>query len=322
MTILLDFIQGPLLLLLTLIRGLQINELMPQPNIVRFSRLNLCFRLKSFLVLLAGMIFIWSFPPIPVLAQGNLLITPRRVVFEGSKRSVDLNLANTGQDSATYAISLIQIRMKDDGGFETITEPDPGQKFADKNIRFFPRSVTLGPNEAQVVKAQVIRSNELAPGEYRSHFYFRAVPKARPLGEEEAISDSTTISVKLTPVFGITIPAIIRVGENNAQVTLSGSSFQMVNDTVPRVTLTFNRTGNMSVYGDLAVDHISPEGKITRVGVANGVAVYTPNTLRRFQFNLNKVPGIDYKSGTLRIIYSAPSDVKPSRYAETELSLH
>ncbi len=116
----------------------------------------------------------------------GIFSSPRkRVVFEGSKRSMDLNLANTGQDTATYSISIVQIRMKEDGGFETITEPDPGQLFADKNIRYFPRSVILGPNEAQVVKVQVTRTNELSPGEYRSHFYFRAVPKAKPLGEKE-----------------------------------------------------------------------------------------------------------------------------------------
>ena len=85
--------------------------------------------------------------------------------------------------------------------------------------------------------------------------------------------------------------------------------------------MTFNRSGNMSVYGDLAVDHISPQGKITRVGIANGIAVYTPNTKRHFQFNLNKIPGVDFNTGTLRVIYSASSDVKPVRYAEAELPL-
>jgi hypothetical protein len=210
--------------------------------------------------------------------------------------------------------------MKEDGGFETITEPDPGQLFADKNIRFFPRSVTLGPNEAQTIKVQVIRSNEMAPGEYRSHFYFRAIPNAKPLGEKEEQRDTTAISVQLTPVFGITIPVIIRVGESTSKVTISDLGFNFVNDTIPGIKLVFNRTGNMSVYGDLAVDHIS-QGKITRVGIANGVAVYTPNTIRRFQFNLNKVPGVDYKTGTLRVIYSAPSDIKPQRYTEAELVL-
>jgi P pilus assembly chaperone PapD len=271
-----------------------------------------------FMTLLSGSTLFFN---VDASGQGNLLITPRRVVFEGSKKSIDLNLANTGADTATYAISLVQIRMKEDGGFETITEPDPGQLFADKNIRFFPRSVTLGPNEAQAIKVQILRSNELAPGEYRSHFYFRAIPNSKPLGENEVPRDTTTISVQLVPVFGITIPVIIRVGELTTKVTLSDLAFNMVNDTIPSLKMVFNRTGNKSVYGDLAVDHISLQGKITRVGIANGIAVYTPNTIRRFQFNLIKVPGVDFKTGTLRVIYSAPSDVKPLRYAEAELPL-
>src|SRR4051794_39184135 len=92
-------------------------------------------------------------------AQGNLLITPRRVLFEGNKRSEELNLANVGQDTATYVISFIQIRMKEDGSFENITVPDSGQNFADKNLRFFPRTVKLGPNEAQTLKVQLLRPN-------------------------------------------------------------------------------------------------------------------------------------------------------------------
>jgi len=271
-----------------------------------------------FLTVVMGMITFFDYP---ATAQGNLMITPRRVVFDGSRRSMDLNLANMGQDTATYAISIVQIRMKSDGGFENITEPDPGQRFADKNIRFFPRSVTLGPDESQVVKVQLIRSNDLTPGEYRSHFYFRAIPKPSPRGEEPEIRDTSTISVRLTPIFGITIPVIIRIGESTTKTTLTDLGFQMVNDTIPRISLTFNRTGNMSVYGDLVVEHISTQGKITKVGAANGVAVYTPNAVRRFQFNLNNLRGVDYKSGTLRVIYSASSDVKPVRYAEAELPL-
>jgi len=279
-------------------------------------------RLKYFVISLAGILGFLAFPQAETNAQGDLMITPRRVVFDGSKRSMDLNLANTGQDTATYAISLVQIRMTEDGGFETITDPDPDQRFADRFIRFFPRSVTLGPNEAQVVKVQLTRSNELTPGEYRSHFYFRAVPKIKPLGEEGAPVDSSTISVRLTPVFGITIPVIIRNGETSVKVILSDLFLELVNDTIPRISMVFNRTGNISVYGDITVDHISTQGRITRVGIANGIAVYTPNTSRRFLFNLNRVTGVDFRTGTLRVIYSAPSDVKPLRYAEAELALN
>ncbi len=212
-----------------------------------------------------------------VAAQGNLLITPRRAVFEGQTRSIDLNLANIGKDTARYTISLVQVRMKEDGGFETITEPDPGQRFADRYIRFFPRTVTLGPNESQSVKVQLTRTGELTPGEYRSHFYFRATPDAVPLAEEQKPQDTTTLSVMLTPIFGITIPVIIRVGESDTKVTLSDLAVDFPSGSDPVLRFTFNRTGNMSAYGDIAVDHISPQGVTTRVGIANGVAVYTPN---------------------------------------------
>ncbi|MFZ2339065.1 MAG: hypothetical protein WAW07_05005 [Bacteroidales bacterium] len=258
---------------------------------------------------------------LPASAQGDLMITPRRIVFEGARRTADINLANTGNDSATYAITLVQIRMLENGGFETITEPDPGQMFADRFVRFFPRTVTLGPNEAQVVKVQLYRTSELQTGEYRSHFYFRAVPEKQPLGETSTTADTSTFSVRLTPIFGITIPVIIRSGETTASVTLSGLDLTIVNGNIPRLSFVFNRTGNMSVYGDITVDHISTQGKITRVGVANGVAVYTPNELRRFQFDLNSDSGVDYTKGTLRVIYSASSDVKPARLAEAELAL-
>lgn len=255
-------------------------------------------------------------------AQGNLLITPRRVLFEGSARSMDLNLANTGTDSATYAISVVQIRMTDDGAFETITEPDPGQRFADRYIRYFPRTVTLAPGEAQLVKVQVTRRSDMEDGEYRSHFYFRAVPNTTPMGEEEIPSDTTTISIRLVPVFGITIPVIIRAGESTTEVTLSDLKLEINENNTPLLNMTFNRTGNMSVYGDLEIDHISPTGTVTRVGIANGVAVYTPNAIRRFRLNLSTAGGVDYSSGKLKITYSASSDVRPGIYAESELQLN
>jgi hypothetical protein len=278
---------------------------------------------RLFLLLTTGLILFQVFFPFNTRAQGNLLITPKRVVFEGNKRSMDINLANVGDDTATYAISLIQIRMTEEGGFETITEPDEGQMFASPYLRFFPRSVTLGPKEAQTIKIQISKTGGLEPGEYRSHIYFRAVPKETPLGEEEAVQqDPSSISVKLVPIFGITIPVIIRVGQTTVNVTISDLGLGFENDTIPRLKLVFNRSGNCSVYGDIAVDYISTNGVVTRVGIANGVAVYTPNIIRQFSFNLNKVPGVDFKAGTLRVIYSAPSDVKPVRYTEAELKLN
>lgn len=253
-----------------------------------------------------------------VAAQGNLLITPKRVVFEGAKRSEELNLANIGKDTATYIISFIQIKMREDGSFQTITEPDTAQLFADKNLRYFPRSVTLAPNEAQTVKVQLTKTGELNTGEYRSHLYFRAVPTEKPLGEREAEKD-TAISVKLIPVFGISIPVIIRVGELNAKVNISDISLRAQKDTVPVLDLTFTRSGNMSVYGDITVEHISPQGKVTKVGSVKGMAVYTPTPSRQYHLALDNA-AVDYHSGKLHVVYTDQS-VKPVMLAEQELAL-
>ncbi|HEX2921311.1 MAG TPA: Fn3-like domain-containing protein [Bacteroidales bacterium] len=253
-------------------------------------------------------------------AQGDLLITPGRIVLQGSKRSVDMNLANTGKDSATYAISLVQMRMTEDGRFETITEPDPDQMFASDYLRFFPRSVTLAPSESQTVKVQLNRTSQLAPGEYRSHFYFRAIPKPVALGTAEK-RDTNAISIVIKPVFGITVPAIVRIGESTTRVSITDLALTTKNDN-PVCSMTFNRSGNFSVYGDLAIFHISPDGKQTKVGVANGLAIYTPNPKRTFMLNLSKGEGVDYTKGTIRVTFSAPSDVKAERYAEAEINLN
>jgi len=254
-------------------------------------------------------------------AQGDLMVFPKRIVFDGPRSTNELNLANIGNDTARYNISFVQYRMNEDGSFKEITIPDEGQNFADKFLRYYPRSIILAPKESQVVKVQLTKVSELKPGEYRSHVYFRAIPNMRPLGEEEKNRDTTTVSVRLIPVFGITIPAIIRIGENTSKVTLSDLSFTVVNDTIPTLKVAFNRTGNMSKYGDLSVVHISTSGKRTEAGQANGISVYTPNVIRRFTLNLRKDKGIDYRSGKLYVTYSAPSDTKKEVYAEAELVL-
>lgn len=95
-------------------------------------------------------------------AQGDLLITPKRLVFDGSQRTQEVNLANIGKDTATYNISFVQFKMDENGIFSSIPDTDTTQKFANKNLRF-PRTVTLAPHEAQSVKVQMIKSNELSP---------------------------------------------------------------------------------------------------------------------------------------------------------------
>jgi hypothetical protein len=78
----------------------------------------------------------------------------------------------------------------------------------------------------------------------------------------------------------------------------------------------------MSVFGDIRVEHISPQGKTTLVGTVKGIAVYTPNPLRRFIMDLDKKARVNYHGGTLHVTFSAQADTRPEKYAEAELILH
>lgn len=129
---------------------------------------------------------------------GDLLVTPMRVVFEGGNRSQTLTLFNVSADTLTYDLSMIQYRMNEDGTFTQIQEADPGQRFADSFIRFFPRTVTLAPREAQNVRVQFRPAAGMESAEYRSHMFFRAVP--RESGDDEA-ADTTTLAIKVQAVF-------------------------------------------------------------------------------------------------------------------------
>ena len=258
-----------------------------------------------------------------LLAQGNLIIFPKRVIFEGNQRFHELNLANTGHDTARYVISFVQIRMKEDGGFENITTPDSGQYFADSFLRIFPRSVTLGPGESQLLKIQLTKTDQITQSEYRSHLYFRSVPDKAPLSlaATDTVKDTTAIGIRIVPVFGMTIPIIIRSGESTTIVKLTDLSFEMLNDSTAAVKMTINRAGNMSIYGDISVDYISKDGKITEIAKVQGIAVYTPNMIRRCLIQLNNVPGIDFHNGKLHLTYSAQREDRVSKIAEAELQL-
>jgi len=267
------------------------------------------------IILLAGL-----FTTDSLQAQGSLLLTPKRVVFEGKKNSEIINLANLGKDTAQYVISLVEYRMKEDGGFEEITQKEAGQFSAAPFIRFFPRIVTLAPHEAQVIRLQLDKKGgTLAAGEYRSHLYVRAVPNITALGEVDSVQ-MDGIGVKLVPIFGISIPVIIRVGETDATASISGLSISD-SENLLSLNMNLNRSGKMSIYGDIVVKHIAENGTSTEVGIIKGLAVYAPNVVRYVKLPLNNNGQVNYHAGKLVTQFNCKVDGKDKKLVESELAL-
>lgn len=253
-----------------------------------------------------------------VSAQGNLLVAPMRVVFDGTKQREDLNLSNIGQDTAVYLISFIHYQMQQDGSFKQLDHVDSLTNRADKYLRIFPRKVVLPPGESQTIRMQFRKPAGMANGEYRSHLYFRAEKEVAALGMSTAQTDTTKLSVSITPVFGISIPVIIRNGNLEYKMSLSDVKLTVVNDTVSNISFSINRKGDRSSYGSIRVEFVPASGKAFDVGLANGVGVYTDLESRRFTILIRNKATQPFKNGKLVIRYSLPREEGGTELAKTE----
>lgn len=253
---------------------------------------------------------------------GDLMVSPKRVVFEGNKLREEIRLINRGSDTAVYAISLINYRMTPEGDFERITEPDSGQYFAKDYVRFFPRRVQLPPNEAQVIRMQVRRSSDMGGREYRSHLYFRAESqedeRARKTQEED---EPEGISIQLRPIYGVTIPVIVRMGDLEVNTTIDDISLDKEASGGPTLDFALYRNGERSVYGDINVLYKTEGENSVKVGGVTGVAVYTPNRLRRFSMSLSERENVNYDTGNLIIEFEEQKGPDKGISAKKQISL-
>ncbi len=240
---------------------------------------------------------------------GDLLVAPTRVVLEGRTRAAEIILNNTGEKEATYRIGLIHLHMDENGKYKDIPEsaldssPD---KPAKKLLRFSPHQVTLKPGESQTVKIMVRKPEGLADGEYRSHIAFHAVPETAT-GEdvEEKEVETGKIAIRLIPIYGVSIPVIVREGTLSAKAGISG-----MKRTGNTLSLAITRNGGKSLYGDVLVTDAS--GKV--VGEMRGVAVLVPNQSRRINVSLSEGAG-----GNLSVEFRSREDEENATLAKATL---
>lgn len=256
-------------------------------------------------------------------AGAELMLYPTRVVFAGNQRAAQLELINNGSQGATYRISLVNRRMSETGAFTEIETPLPGEQFADDLLRYSPRQVTLEPGAGQAVRIMVRKPANLPTGEYRSHLLFAQQPEARDGSSIEARGSAAEneIAIKLTTLVGISIPVIVRHGNTDASVSLTQLDLQQPSAGAPTLGLQMERSGSQSVYGDLTVSLIPARGAEQVIARANGVAVYTPNLVRRARIALQWPNGQRLADGTLRVSYREQAEDGGELLAEAVLEL-
>lgn len=240
-------------------------------------------------------------------ADTGLLVAPTRITLDSGQRAGHVYVTNNGSETVTIRISLVNKRMTPDGRLVSADNPIGGERFADTFLQYAPRRTTLAPGEGQTVRAMVRRDGDLAPGEYRSHLKFTVEPPSgagRESGGRNGDKDEDDITIRMIPVYGVTIPVIVRRGDLSASVDITDASIVSASTSdVPLVRLMLKRGGNRSVYGDLRVTHRDRSGEERVVGLTRGVAVYTPLSERSVGVRLNRLGESRLRAGTLRVEY-------------------
>lgn len=249
---------------------------------------------------------------------GDLLVAPTRVELEGRKRLAEVTLVNRGNTEATYRISFQNMHMDENGVYSVIKEPIANEKFADKVIRYAPRQVRLKAGESQTIRLMLRKPRGLEAGEYRSHLLFRAVPSDTSGRSIESVKNKDkSLSVQLTPIFGISIPVIARHGKlDPVTVDITTANMMLDNTVEPKagekaykLNLNFERSGGHSLYGDIKVIHNGDT-----VNQLRGISLFSPYPSRKVKLNL-VLKGVS-SGDKLKVVYhsrKAEDDIYASK---------
>jgi len=234
---------------------------------------------------------------VPAHAQGDLLVAPTRVILDGS-RGTEVILSNIGSEEATYRIGLELRRMTEEGRLVPVEKTDASgvEEASLGMIRYAPRRIALPPGQPQAVRLAARPGADLPDGEYRVHMSFKAIPRPREVTEEETQSDA--VSFKLIPIYGITIPIIVRHGRIEAQVALTQPSI-VQGENGPEFAMSIERSGESSTYGVLSV---VKDGLDEPIVLAGGIAVYPEIGSRQVRVNLTPEQ-VEQIKGPARVEY-------------------
>jgi hypothetical protein len=247
---------------------------------------------------------------------GDLLVAPTRIVLDGG-RGAEIVLNNIGEEPATYRISVEFRRMLPDGSLEDVKDPTAADKTASDMIIYAPRRVTLAPHEPQAIRIVARPPQGLPDGEYRVHMLFRAIPPATPVVQEASAPAEKGLRFKLTPIYGVTIPVIVRLGNLQATAGIANVHLEKTSEGAPAVAVDLTRSGSRSTFGEVRV---LKSGVKDPIALQKAVAVYTELNSRHVAIPVNPA----YKgevSGPVTVQYVETFDDGDHVIAETKTVL-
>lgn len=273
------------------------------------------FWTKSILAAGAAVACVAAFPTAADAGVGDLLVAPTRLVLDGRK-GAEVILNNIGDEPATYRVSIEFRRMTEKGDLITVTEPSDAEKKAEDMIIYAPRKVVLAPHEPQAIRITARAPQGLPDGEYRVHLLFRAIPPATPAVQPTG-EQPKGVQFKLTPIYGVTIPVIVRLGNLQATAGIANVQLEQKGDN-KAVGLDLVRQGTRSTYGEVRVLKAGVKEPLADM---KGVAIYTEVGKRHVSVPIRETLA-SVANGPVTVEYLETYDDGTHLLAQTQAVLH
>jgi len=267
-------------------------------------------------------------PPSVTTVGANLNISPKRVTFDRNRRSATVYVYNQGNAPGTFDVSLVDRAMLPDGQIVALADSANNAaakpftdrvKSAQPIMQISPRRVVLNPGQGQTIRLRLSNLPAEGAGEYRSHLTVTTIPPASAGITAEAAAGlaPNELRFQINSVFGLSIPAIVRVGDIDVRAAIQNARVEYVEmsadgQSAPRRTpvMAFElvRQGGNSLFGNIEV-RPSGQRRGEPVGIARGVGVYPEIDRRTVRVPLTRAPA----SGEQLEITFTDDDTSPGK---------
>ncbi|MEM5531718.1 fimbrial biogenesis chaperone [Pseudoalteromonas arctica] len=243
-------------------------------------------------------------------AYANLLISPTRISFDERQRTAKVTVINTGDEYQTYRVLWSEKQAQPSGGYIQLAEAT--SESLSSMARLSPKQMRLAPGEKQTVKIAIRKPKGLAPGEYRSHLLFQALP-----GE----NTNKTSSIKVNMIMSYSIPILLRKDMKQPEVAIEQAQLVLnESNQRPQFLLNIKREGKFSSYGKLSAYFFDSNNEQVKIAEIGNLSIYPEVDNAFVTLSLFSDKNLD-KAGKVIFKYEGSQEYKDLTFAQYTLPL-
>ncbi len=219
-------------------------------------------------------------------AQALLITT--EFVFIGPKKGVGtFVMKNTSDQQRAFRMNWQEVVMDAEGRRITLDSVEAAQDYpgvlpASPYVYMAPRRMMIQPDEVQSVRFMARRTQNMAPGEYRSYLEIRPeeIPGAYVGEEVEIPTDQKGVNLNMKLLTGLRVPVFVLNGETTLEFGFEDIHVSRNDRNALVIEFTAVRNGTRSALGTIDIRCSKADGR-TKYMSRGTVKIFTEVNRRR-----------------------------------------